>query len=73
MEIQSVVLRGWNRDEGYRLLVNGQEIAHANYEEDGSGAIGMLERIHDGLARLAGIYPVTEDGIEDEEDEEGDA
>lgn len=66
MEIESVVLRGWCRDEGYQLLVNGVEIASASYEEDGSSGIDLLEQVHDGLARFAGVYPAREDGLEGE-------
>ena len=68
MEIKSVILRGWNRDEGYKLLINGEEIASTNHDEHGSAGIDLLQQVHDGLARMAGIYPVREDGLEDEDE-----
>jgi hypothetical protein len=56
MKIETVKLvRAFDRDVGSRLLVNGVEIASANYDDHGDAGAEVLYAMHQGLARLAGV------------------
>lgn len=72
MEIKSVkLINAFDRDTGSKLLVNGKAIAAVNYDEHGSAGVGVLEDVLNGLAKMAGIYPETDELPDDEFDDVG--
>ncbi|MCE6959332.1 hypothetical protein LAZ40_09740 [Cereibacter sphaeroides] len=67
MVIGSVTLvRAWDRDTGAKIMIDGKELARADYEEHGSDGLALLETIHRRLAEMAGVEPRVLD-VEDED------
>lgn len=55
------MIRACDRDTGAKLLVNGVEVARVNFDEHGGEGEAVLEQVLNGLARLANVYPATDE------------